>query len=175
MSQAKALKNLVSKDVMDEIDRWLQKYPKDQKQSAVLIALRLVQIENKGHLTETLMNAVADYLEMPRIAVYENATFYSYFNLQPVGKYRLHVCSNLSCMLMGFEPILAYLEQKLGIKAGETTADGLFTLVKEVECLAACGHGPVMQVNSQQVYENLTPGKIDQIIDDFTKARGVNQ
>lgn len=154
---------LISTKVRSEIDRWLKKYPPDQKQSAVLTALTLVQEENGGSLTTDLMNAVADYLEMPRMAVYDVATFYSLFDLKPVGRHKINVCTNISCMLCGSKDIMKYLEEKLGIKAGQTTADGRFTL-KSVECLAACANAPMMQVD-KTYHENLTPEKIDSILE----------
>lgn len=147
-----------------EIDRWVAKYPPEQKQSAVLAALREVQHENQGYLTTPLMDAVADYLDMPRIAVYEVASFYSMFETEKVGRHNIAVCTNLSCMLCGGFEILAYLEKKLGIKVGESTPDGKFFLKNEEECLAACSFAPMMQVN-HVYYENLTPEKVDAILD----------
>ena len=146
-----------------EIDRWLAKYPPDQKQSAVIAALTFVQEENGGWLTNELIDAVADYLEMPRINAYEVATFYSMFELKPVGRHKICVCTNISCLLCGSDEIVAHLRTRLGIGLGETTPDGRFTL-KEVECLAACGGAPAMQVG-HTYHENLTPQRIDQILD----------
>jgi NADH-quinone oxidoreductase subunit E len=108
------------------IDEWVAKYPPERKQSAVLAALREVQHENDGFLTTPLMDAVADYLEMPRIAVYEVASFYSMFATKPVGKHCVAVCTNISCWLRGSDQIVEYLEKKLGIKTGESTPDGKF-------------------------------------------------
>ena len=147
-----------------EIDHWLTRYPADQKQSAVLAALREVQHENGGYLTTELMDAVADYLEMPPIAVYEVASFYSMYELKPVGRHCIAVCTNISCMLRGCETVLAYIEKKLGIKLGDSTSDGKFYLKKEEECLAACCGAPMMQVN-HVYYEHLTPEKVDQVLD----------
>ncbi len=147
-----------------EIDHWLTRYPADQKQSAVLAALREVQHENGGYLTTELMDAVADYLEMPPIAVYEVASFYSMYELKPVGRHCIAVCTNISCMLRGGETVLAYIEKKLGIKLGDSTSDGKFYLKKEEECLAACCGAPMMQVN-HVYYEHLTPEKVDQVLD----------
>ena len=147
-----------------EIDHWLARYPADQKQSAVLAALREVQHENGGYLTTELMDAVADYLEMPPIAVYEVASFYSMYELKPVGRHCIAVCTNISCMLRGGETVLAYIEKKLGIKLGDSTSDGKFYLKKEEECLAACCGAPMMQVN-HVYYEHLTPEKVDQVLD----------
>ncbi len=145
-----------------EIDRWIAKYPPDRKSAAVMAALAFVQEENGGWLTPQLIEAVADYLEMPPIAVEEVATFYSMYELKPVGRHKLCVCTNISCMLCGSDAIMAHLEKRLGIKPGETTADGRFTL-RGVECLGACGGAPVMMVG-KKYYENLTPDKIDQIL-----------
>lgn len=147
-----------------EIDHWLTRYPANQKQSAVLAALREVQHENGGYLTTELMDAVADYLGMPPIAVYEVASFYSMFELRPVGRHNISVCTNISCMLRGGDAILAHLEKKLGIKLGESTVDGRFYLKREEECLAACCGAPMMQVD-HVYYEHLTPEKVDQVLD----------
>jgi NADH-quinone oxidoreductase subunit E len=157
------MNDLISTAAKQEIDQWLTKYPPDQKRSALLIALRLVQEEHGGWLTTQHMDAVAEYLDLPKIAVYEVATFYKMYNLKPVGKNRIAVCNNISCMLNGSANIIEHLEDKLGIKAGETTEDGCFTL-KETECLAACVHAPVLQVNDKDYYENLTLDKIDTLI-----------
>lgn len=160
-------KNLVSPAVLSQnarahIDQWLKKYPTEQKQSAVIAALTFVQEEKGGWLTTELMDAVAAYLGMPKIAVYEVATFYSMFELEPVGKHKICVCTNISCMLCGSDDIVAYLKKKLGIGLGETTTDGKFSL-KSVECLAACCGAPAMQIGPDY-YENLTPQKIDEIL-----------
>lgn len=147
-----------------EIDRWTSKYPEDQKRSAVLAALREVQHENGGYLTVGLMDAVADYLDMPRIAVYEVASFYSMLETRPVGRNSISVCTNISCMLCGSDEIVAHIERKLGIKTGESTPDGRYYLKQEEECLAACCGGPMMMVN-HKYYENLTIEKVDEILD----------
>lgn len=156
--------DLLSAHARAEIDHWLTRYPADRKQSAVLAALREVQHENSGYLTTELMDAVADYLDMPPIAVYEVASFYSMFELKPVGRHCIAVCTNISCMLRGSDTVLSYIERKLGIKLGESTPDGKFYLKKEEECLAACCGAPMMQVN-HVYYENLTPEKVDRILD----------
>lgn len=153
----------LSKESREKIDHWLTKYPPDQKQSAVIPALFILQEENGGHLTTPLMDALAQYLSMPKIAVYEVATFYSMFELEPKGRHKICVCTNVSCMLCGSDKIVAYLKEKLNIGFGETTNDGKFSL-KEVECLAACGGAPMMQIG-KHYYENLTPEKIDTILD----------
>jgi NADH-quinone oxidoreductase subunit E len=162
MSETKT--SLISESVRTEIDRWLKKYPPDQKQSALLIALRLVQEQNAGWLTEELMDAVADYLGLPKIAVYEAATFYSMFNLKPVGKHKIVVCTNISCMLCGADKILQHLQKKSGVPLGEPSLDGRFTL-KEAECLAACNGAPVVQIDDRDFYENVTVEKLDKILD----------
>lgn len=145
-----------------EIDKWLAKYPDDQKQSAVIPALHIVQDEYH-HLTNDLMDEVADYLDMPPISVYEVATFYSMFELKPTGRNKFCVCTNVSCMLRGSEDIVTHLEDRLGIKMGESSEDGKFAL-KEVECLGACAGAPMMLLN-KKYYENLTPEMLDEIID----------
>lgn len=155
---------LLSEHTRAEIDHWLKKFPVDARRSAVLAALRSAQEQNQGWLTEPLMNAVADYLQIPRIAVYEVATFYDMFHTQPVGKHLICVCTNVSCMLCGSEDILAHLQKRLGVKPGETTADGQIT-VKTVECLAACDGAPMCQVDEQHYHMNLTPEKIDALIE----------
>lgn len=154
--------NLLSQSVKTEIDHWLQKYPKEQRQSALLSALMLVQEENKGWLTTDLMDAVADYLRIPRIAAYEVANFYSLYDLEPVGKNKIYLCNNISCMLRGSNQIAKHLQDRLQIDFEQTTKDGKFTL-KHAECLAACAGAPMMQVN-KTYYENLTPEKVDEIL-----------
>lgn len=156
--------DLLSEHTCAEIDHWVARYPADQRQSAVLAALREVQHENKGYLTTELMDAVAEYLGMAPIAVYEVASFYSMYELKPVGRHHIAVCTNISCMLRGSDTILAYIERKLGIKLGDSTADGKFYLKKEEECLAACCGAPMMQVD-HIYYEHLTPEKVDQVLD----------
>lgn len=153
---------VLSLKAKEAIDEALKKYPPDQKRSAVLYALTVVQEENGGWLTEALMNAVAAYLEMPNIAVYEVATFYSLFELSPIGKYKISVCASVSCFLCKGEDIATHLKQRLKIDFGQTTSDGRFTL-KRVECLAACGGAPVMQIGTVY-YENLTPEKVDALL-----------
>ena len=167
MSQTMARKSdILSSHTRQEIDSWLERYPPDQRQSAVLAALREAQHENSGYLTRELMDAVAEYIDMPEVAVYEVATFYSMFELQPVGRHSISVCTNISCMLRGSDDILAYIEAKLGIKLGESTPDGKFFLKREEECLAACCGAPMMQVD-HVYYENLTPEKVDKILDNL--------
>lgn len=156
--------HLLSEESRAEIDHWIAKYPPDQKQSAVMAALRIAQEQNGGWLTDELMDAVAEYLDMPPVSVYEVGTFYSMYDLEPVGRHKISVCTNICCMLAGAEEIVTYVENKLGIKLGETTPDGRITLKVEEECLAACAAGPMMTVD-EHYYENLTPEKVDRILD----------
>jgi len=155
----------LSAHVRAKIDRWLLRYPPEQKRSGVLQALHYVQEENGGWLTEALMDGVADYLELPKISVYEVATFYSMFNLDPVGKHVINVCTNISCMLNGADKIVNHLKNRLSIDMGQTTSDGKFTL-REVECLAACAAAPVFQMG-KKYYECLTPEKIDALLNEL--------
>jgi NADH-quinone oxidoreductase subunit E len=157
-------KTILTEHTRSEIDVWLKKYPEDRKQSAVLAALREAQHQNHGYLTTELMDAVAEYLGMSNIAVYEVASFYSMFETQPVGRHSISVCTNISCLLMGSDDIVEHVEKKLGIKTGETTADGKFYIKCEEECLAACCGGPMMMID-HKYYENLTPEKVDEILD----------
>ncbi|MDH4166039.1 MAG: NADH-quinone oxidoreductase subunit NuoE [Gammaproteobacteria bacterium] len=150
--------------VRAEIDHWLAKFPADRRRSAVIAALHAVQHE-KGYLPQESMDAVAGYLGIPPIQVYEVASFYSMFETKPCGRHHISVCTNISCMLCGGEDILAHLEKRLGIKVGESTADGRFYLKQEEECLAACNGAPMMMVN-HVYFEHLTPAKVDQILDD---------
>ncbi len=155
--------DLLSAQLKAEIDDWLSRYPEDRRESAVLGALRAVQHE-EHYLSREMMDAVADYIGMPEIAVYEVASFYSMFNLEPVGRHEISVCTNISCMLRGSDTVVEYIEKKLGIKLGESTPDGKFFLKREEECLAACCGAPMMQVD--HVYHTeLTPEKIDEILD----------
>jgi NADH-quinone oxidoreductase subunit E len=156
--------DLLSAESRATIDAWLSKFPAEQKQSAVLAALQAAQHQNGGWVTRELMDAVADYLDIAKIQVYEVGSFYSMIELEPVGRNMVAVCTNLSCMLCGSETIVEHLEKKLGIKLGETTADGRITLKLEEECLAACTGGPMMTVNGHY-HENLTPEKVDEILD----------
>jgi NADH-quinone oxidoreductase subunit E len=154
----------LSDHARDVIDAWVAKYPPDRKQSAVLAALREAQHDNGGYLTIELMDAVAAYLELPPISVYEVASFYSMFETKPVGRHSISVCTNVSCMLCGSDDVVEHIEKKLGIKTGESTPDGRIYLKLEEECLAACCGAPMMMVD-HKYYENLTPDKVDQILD----------
>ena len=152
----------LSSEAKAELDAWLLKFPKGKNHSAIMPGLTFVQNENGGYLTDALMDAVADYLDVPKIAVYEVATFYSMYELKPVGRHKICVCTNVSCMLCGSHTIVNHLQKKLNINFGEITKDGKYSL-KEVECLAACGGAPMMQIGDTY-YENLTPEKVDDIL-----------
>ena len=156
--------DLLTAESRAQIDTWIAKYPAEQKKSAVLSALQVAQHQNGGWVSSELMDAVADYLDMQPIEVYEVSTFYSMIEIEPVGRNMIAVCTNLSCMLCGSETIVEHVEKKLGIKLGETTADGRITLKLEEECLAACAGGPMMTVNGHYK-ENLTPETVDEILD----------
>lgn len=158
---AKHLSELLTEERLKEVDKWCAKYPENQRQSAVMQTLMIVQ-EQHGYLTQERMDSVADYLMMPAIAVYEVATFYSMYEHEPCGKHRLEVCTNISCKLRGAEDIVKHLKESLDVEVGETTADGQLTL-RTVECLGACVNAPVMQVG-KEYHENLNPEKLDEII-----------
>lgn len=150
---------LLSNEMRTQIDREVAKYPAEQKRSAVMGALRIAQTEHRWLSTE-LIAEIADYLQMAPVAVYEVASFYNMYDLKPVGKYKLTVCTNLPCALSGGVTSAEYLKQKLGIGFGETTPDGKFTLV-EGECMGACGSAPVMLVNNHKMCSSMTPAEID--------------
>ena len=154
---------LIDAKTYSAIDKWIAKYPAENRQAAVIPALHIVQDANGGYVTTALMDELAHYLEMPEIAVYEVASFYSMFEHKPVGKHKISICTNISCMLLGSEEIVEHLEKKFGIKLGQTTPDGKFTL-KEVECLGACVGAPMCLIG-HDYHENLTPEKIDAILD----------
>jgi len=154
----------LSAHVREEIDLWVKKFPEGRQRSAIIGALQAVQHENDGYLTPELMDAVADYLALPPIQVYEIATFYSMFETTPVGRHSISVCTNISCMLRGSDEIVEHLEKKFEIKTGESTADGKFYLKREEECLAACCGAPMMMVD-HEYYENLTPEKVDAVLE----------
>lgn len=155
---------VISDENKRKIQHWLAKYPPEQKRSAIVASLLFVQEQNGGWLSEPAMDSVADYLELPRIYVYEVATFYDMYELKPIGKNKISICMNLPCVLRGSDKIVACLKERLGIGLGETTSDRKFTL-REVECLAACGGAPMCQVNNREYYEDLTPEKMLSIID----------
>ncbi len=154
---------MISNNAKKQIDLWVAKYPKGRQSSAVMEALKIVQAENNHQLTPDLIQAVAEYLEMPAIAAAEVATFYENYNHQPVGKYQIRFCHNISCMLNGADELIVHLENKLGIKTGQMTQDGLISL-KKVECLGACVGAPMFQIGDQY-YEYLDVNKIDEIVD----------
>ena len=158
------LKNQLSAHAREEIDLWVAKFPEGRQRSAVISALHVVQHDNNGYLTTELMNAVADYLGLPPVQVYEVAAFYSMFETRKVGRNCVAVCTNICCMVRGSDQILQHIEKKLGVKEGNSTADGRIYLKKEEECLAACTGAPMMMVN-HRYYENLTPAKVDEILD----------
>tara|TARA_B100001113_G_scaffold315045_1_gene281015 strand:+ start:82 stop:570 length:489 start_codon:yes stop_codon:yes gene_type:complete len=150
--------------IKQEIDAIREKFPKDKSKSSIIESLLVIQHDNNGYLTDELMVNLANYLGVEKIDVYEVATFYTMFNLKPVGRNTISVCTNVSCMLRQSDEILKHIEKKLKIKVGESTKDNKFYLKDEMECLAACNGAPMMQVNHIN-YENLTFKKIDEIID----------
>lgn len=156
---------LLPDDLKAAIEKWAKKYPPERRQSAVLPALTLAQDYHGGYLSQGLIDAVADYLKMARVTAYEVATFYSLYELQPVGRHKIGVCTNISCMLSGCDKIVKHLQNRLQIKLGETTADEKFTL-REVECLGACANAPVVHIG-QRYYEDLTTEKLDKILDNL--------
>ncbi len=161
---------MITDSMKGRFEREVAKYPADQKQSAVMACLAIVQQE-QGHITQQAENAVAAYLGMPPIAVHEVTTFYNMYNQRPVGKYKLNVCTNLPCQLRDGANALHHLEQRLGIKMGETTPDGLFTL-QQSECLGACADSPVMLVNDRTMCSFMSTDKLDELIDGLKKAEG---
>ena len=154
----------LSEHVRHEIDHWVAKFPVGRHRSAVIAALHAAQHENHGYLTPEIMTAVADYMKLPPIQVFEVASFYSMFETQKVGRNNVAVCTNISCWLNGAEDIVRHCEKKLGIKLGDSTPDGRIFLKREEECLAACCGAPMMMVD-HVYHENLTPKKIDEILD----------
>ena len=158
------MSELLSEHTRHEIDHWLAKFPPDRRRSAVIAALRAAQHQNQGYLTTELMDAVAGYIGLPPVQVYEVASFYSMFETKPVGRIHVSVCTNISCMLCGSQAIVEAVEKHLGIKTGESTPDGKFFLKREEECLAACNNAPMMMVD-HVYYENLTPEKAVQVLD----------
>jgi len=158
---------MLSAESLAQIDKEVAKYPMEQRQSAVMSALRIAQVE-KGWLSNEVMDFVAHYLGMQPIAVYEVATFYNMYNTQPVGRHKLCVCTNLPCKLMGADAIADKLKQKLGIEFGETTEDKAFTLV-EGECMGACGDAPLLLVNNHRMESFLDEGKVDALLEELKK------
>jgi NADH-quinone oxidoreductase subunit E len=164
MSGASTHNEPLSAHVVEEIERWKARFPEERQRSAVIGALHAVQHENQGFLTPELMDAVADYLGLPPIQVYEVATFYSMFQTKPVGRHNVAICTNVSCMLRGADDIVEHVENKLGIKLGESTEDGRIYLKREEECLAACCGAPMMMVD-HEYHENLTIEQVNEILD----------
>ena len=159
-------KDLFPKNILKEIDIVRRKFPEDKSKSAIIESLLLIQHDNNGFLSDELIASLANYLNINKIDVYEVATFYSMFNLKPVGKITISVCTNVSCMLRNSDGIVDHIEKKLKIKIGESTKDNKFYLKDEMECLAACNGAPMMQVNHIN-YENLTFEKVDNILDEI--------
>jgi len=159
---------MLSPEAIKKIDYELTKYPADQRQAAVMSALRIVQTE-RGWLSKESISEVAQYLGMPEIAAMEVATFYNMYDLSPVGKYKVTVCTNISCMLRGSDEIVNHLQQKLGVGFNEITPDGKFCL-KEGECMGCCGGAPLMHVNNTQMHEFLTTEKVDAILEELNQG-----
>ena len=159
---------MLSEDALRGIDRELAKYPPDQKQSAVMSALGFAQDEH-GWLSTDVMDAVAKYLGMPPVAVYEVATFYTMYNLKPTGRFKLTICTNLPCALQGANVAAEHLQRTLGVGFNETTADGRFTL-KEGECMGACGDAPVVLVNNKRMCSWMQPAKLDELVGELAAA-----
>lgn len=152
----------LSEELRATIEKWAAQYPSRHRQSALLPALLAAQKQHQGWLSRALIDAISDYLNVPRMTSYEVATFYTLFELKPIGRYKISICTNLSCMLSGCDKIVQYLKAKLQISFGETTPDGQFTL-KEVECLGACINPPVLRLN-EAYHENLTIEKVDKLL-----------
>ena len=168
MSAVMKPQRLLSDDALAKIDREVAKFPADQKQSAVMAALQIAQVEH-GWLSKELMQEVADVLSMPAIAVYEVATFYTMYNLAPVGRHKITICTNLPCALSGSNRAAAHLQKTLGIGFNETTADGEFTL-KEGECQGACGDAPVLLVNNHRMCSFMSNDKLDALVDELRQS-----
>ncbi|MBA3504946.1 MAG: NADH-quinone oxidoreductase subunit NuoE [Betaproteobacteria bacterium] len=153
---------MLSAETLRKIDRELAKYPPEHKQSAVIAALAFAQDE-KGWLAPETMDVVAQYLEMPPVAVYEVATFYAMYNLEPTGRFKIALCTNLPCALQGANAAAEQLKRKLGVEFGETSSDGRFTL-KEGECFGACGDAPVLLVNDRRMCSFMTEARLDALL-----------
>ena len=156
--------DLLKPETRAAIDAWVAKFPPERKRSALIQSLVAAQTQNGGWLTTELIEAVAAYLDLPTVWAHEVASFYSMFDLQPVGRHKVNICTNISCWLNGADAVVARVEQKLGIRTGETTADGRITLIREEECLAACVGAPMMVVDGHY-HEHLDENKIDAILD----------
>lgn len=162
----------ISADSQKEIDSFIGQYPPEKIKSAILPVLHIVQNDNGGWLSQEAMDYVANLLSIAPIEVYEVATFYSMFHTEPIGKVLIEVCHTGPCMICGAEKIIKHIEDKLHIKVGQTTSDGIFTL-KGVECLGACGYAPMFQIG-ETYYEHLTPQKVDDILDDLRKQKEIH-
>lgn len=161
---------MLSPETLKKFEREVAKYPAEQKQSAVMACLSIVQQE-QGFVSQAAEAEIAAYLGMPEIAVHEVTTFYNMYNQQPVGKFKLAVCTNLPCLLRDGGKALEHLEQKLGVSMGETTKDGLFTL-QQCECLGACADAPVMLVNDRNMCSFMDDDKLDQLVDSLRAVEG---
>ena len=159
---------MLNTKIKEEIDHWIGKFPEGKQRSAIIGSLHAVQNHTRGYLTTELMIEVADYLDIPKIQVFEVATFYSMFQTKPVGQHEIAVCTNISCMLNGADNILQHIEKRLNIKAGQSTIDGKIFLKEEEECLAACTGAPMMMVDHHYI-ENLDIKTVDQILNDLEK------
>jgi NADH-quinone oxidoreductase subunit E len=155
---------VLSVQLKKTIDQWVAKFPEGKQRSAVVVALLAAQEENQGWLSEDIMLAVADYLNIPKVEVFEVATFYDMYELKPIGKHKIGLCTNVSCKLRGSDDIEAALSQRLGVKLGQTTEDNLFTL-RETECLGACANAPVCQLDNREFYEDLTVDSMLELVD----------
>lgn len=160
----------IAPEVQKKIDHWLTKYPPEQRRSAVVAALLYVQEQNDGWLSTEAMEAVARYLNLAPIEVFEVASFYDMYELKPRGKHKIGICTNISCLLRGAEEISAAAKNYLGIDFGESTADGQFAL-RETECLAACGGAPMCQINDKHYHENLTPEKMVELLKQLAQEK----
>ena len=166
MNSAAYPQSVLTVHTREEIDRWVARFPPGRQRSAVISALRAAQEQNQGHLTVPLMDAVATHLQLPPIQVYEVASFYSMFETHPCGRHHVSICTNISCMLRGAEDLVAHVERRLGIRLGESTADGRIFFKQEEECLAACTGAPMMMVD-HVYHENLTVEQVDRILDEL--------
>lgn len=161
-----------SAENVKEIERYIAKYPKGKQASAVMPLMDLAQLQNGGWIPEAAMEEIARILDMPNIKVFEVATFYTMYNLKPVGKHHLQICTTTPCWLVGSADVVTACEKHLGIKMGETTEDGLFTM-SEVECLGACVNAPVIQRNGDDLYEDLTAENVVQVLDNLRAGKKV--
>ena len=159
---------MLSAESIEKIEYELSKYPQDRRQAAVMSALRIVQME-RGWLSKESISEVAKYLRIPEIAALEVATFYNMYDLEPVGQYKITICTNISCMLRGSDEIVEHLQHKLGVGFNEVTPDGKFCL-KEGECMGCCGGAPLLHVNNSEMHEFLTTEKVDALINELNKG-----